>query len=141
MADEKDALIKLIDHCKLQNLKSASPYILVLNNPDFEYIACLHDSKYKGGNTKQHITKVFGFKGVDDFKSNSNIYDFLNKDKSRNYQVMLDKLTQNDKKFIQNQFTFDVAKVIISVATSINWDELYNNNSNIDEFFKLISLE
>jgi hypothetical protein len=54
---------------------------------------------------------------------------------------MLEKLEQNDKKFIQNQCKFDVTKVIISVATSIDWDELYNNNSNIDEFFKVIALE
>lgn len=138
---EKTALITLIDYCKRQNEKSSSPYILILNNPDFEYIACLHDSSYKGGNTKQHIIKIFGFKGVDEFKSNTNIYDFLNKDQSRNYQVKLEKLKRNDKKFLQNQYQFDVTKVIISVDTSINWDELHNNNSNIDELFKLISLE
>ena len=141
MSEEKDALINLINHCQRQNEKSTSPYILILNNPDFEYIACLHDSKYKGGNAKQHIIKIFGFKGIDEFKSNANIYDFLNKDQSRNYQIMLDKLSHTDKKFLKNQYKFDVTKVIIAVATSIDWDELYNNNSNIDEFFKVIALE
>lgn len=140
MAEEKEALIKLINHCKRQNEKSSSPYILILNNPDFEYIACLHDSSYKGGNTKQHIIKIFGFDGVGEFKSNATIYDFLNKD-SKSYLTMLQKIERNDKKFIKNKFQFDIQKIIISVETSIDWDELHNNNSNIDELFKLISLE
>ena len=135
MAEEKDALIKLINHCKRQNEKSTSPYILILNNPDFEYVACLHDSLYKGGNTKQHIIKTFGFNNIDEFKSQTNIYDFLNKD-SRNYLTMLEKLSRNDKKFIKN--IFNANDIIISVETFFDWDKFYNRNSNIDEIFKII---
>lgn len=135
ISEEKAALITLIDYCKRQNEKSVSPYILILNNPDFEYIACLHDSKYKGGNTKQHIIKTFGFNNIDEFKSQTNIYDFLNKD-SRNYLNMLEKLSRNDKKFIKN--IFNANDIIISVETFFDWDEFYNRNSNIDEIFKVI---
>ena len=54
---------------------------------------------------------------------------------------MIEKPESNNKKFIKNKFQFDIQKIIIYVETSIDWDELHNNNSNIDEFSQVISLK
>jgi len=34
---------ELSEYCKIQNQKKSVPIFLILDNPDFEFIACLHD--------------------------------------------------------------------------------------------------
>ena len=39
---EKDSFLQLSEYCRLQNKKGTIPHFLIVNNPDFEYVACLH---------------------------------------------------------------------------------------------------
>lgn len=109
----------------------------IVNCPDFEYIACLHDSNCKGGDTKNHIMRVFGFKDMDKFKSNSSIYEFLHAE-SRHHTIMLGKLGKS--KFIQNKHNAD--KIVISIIeTAADWNLLGHRNSNINEFFGIMQID
>lgn len=45
---EKENFNKLVEYCRLQNKKGTVPHFLIVNNPDFEYAACLHVPEYKG---------------------------------------------------------------------------------------------
>ncbi|MBR5913792.1 MAG: RloB domain-containing protein [Selenomonadaceae bacterium] len=134
--EEKDALKELIEYCKLQNTKkNFPPFFLIVNCPDFEYIACLHDENYKGGDTEKHITKIFGFKSLEEFKRRTDIYNFLHKN-SRYHEIMLKKI--GNQKFIKNEYRKNL--VIISVyQTIVEWELLSNKNSNINEFFEILS--
>ncbi len=67
-------LKELMDYCDLQNRKGGIPHFLVLDNPDFEYIACLHDPAYKGQDTERYITSTFGFASLDDFKNYEGVH-------------------------------------------------------------------
>lgn len=135
ISEEKTALQELIDYCRRQNKASATPYLLIVNCPDFEYVACLHDAEYKGGDTAQHIVKKFGFKNLGEFKQKADVYEFLQTG-SRSYSTMLEKL-QRRRKFIQNDV--EAKNTIIRfLKLAINWDEFENKTSNIDEVFGLV---
>jgi len=45
---EMPKLKELAKYCKLQNASKKIPHFLILDNPDFEYIACLHMEGYHG---------------------------------------------------------------------------------------------
>jgi hypothetical protein len=72
--NEKKKLEELISYCKNQNKSQAIPIFLIIDNPDFEYIACLHIPSYKNSNTKVFIEKNLNFKNLSKFKSNKEIY-------------------------------------------------------------------
>lgn len=60
---ELAALQNLHKYCYIHNKRdNRSPYFLIVNSPDFEYISCLHDRKYSGGDTTRHIEKIFTLK-------------------------------------------------------------------------------
>lgn len=70
---EKKNLRELSDYCKLQNQSDRIPHFLIVNFPDFEYIACLHSPNYKGQNTAQYLSKELGYQSVDAFKSDQKV--------------------------------------------------------------------
>lgn len=133
---ELAALQNLQKYCDNQNKRdNKSPYFLIVNSPDFEYIACLHDLEYSGGDTAQHIKKNFNFKSLADFKKNPDIFNFLNTN-SRSYQNMIDKL-RNKPKFISNNFERK-GIFIIFLNTIVHWELINQKNSNIEEFFDIV---
>lgn len=42
---------------------------MIIDNPDFEYIACLHVDNYNGQNVKKYIEQTLEFGDVDNFKA------------------------------------------------------------------------
>ena len=133
---ELAALQNLQKYCDNQNKRdNKSPYFLIVNSPDFEYIACLHDLEYSGGDTAQHIKKNFNFKSLADFKKNPDIFNFLNTN-SRSYQNMIDKL-RNKPKLISNNFERK-GIFILFLNTIVNWELIDQKNSNIEEFFDIV---
>lgn len=56
---EKSKFQELVDYCKLQNQKKSIPMFLILNNPDFEFLACLHDPEYKSQNPEAYLKKKY----------------------------------------------------------------------------------
>ena len=133
---ELAALQNLQKYCDNQNKRdNKSPYFLIVNSPDFEYIACLHDLEYSGGDTAQHIKKNFNFKSLADFKKNPDIFNFLNTN-SRSYQNMIDKL-RNKPKLISNNFERK-GIFIIFLNTIVHWELINQKNSNIEEFFDIV---
>lgn len=55
---EQKNLKLLIDYCSLQNRKGTIPHFLILDSPDFEYVACLHDPNYKNQDTEIYIRRI-----------------------------------------------------------------------------------
>lgn len=133
---ELAALQNLQKYCDIQNKRdNKSPYFLIVNSPDFEYISCLHDPKYSGGDTTRHIEKIFNFKTLADFKKHTHIFHFLNCD-SRNYQHMLEKI-RFQLKLISN--TFERQDIFILFSKTItHLDLIDQKNSNIEEFFDIV---
>ena len=52
----------------IDNKKGTIPHFLIVNNPDFEYVACLHVPEYKGQEVTRFLQTVLGFQSLEQFK-------------------------------------------------------------------------
>ena len=134
---EQESFMKLLEYCKLQNDKGNTPHFLIADNPDFEYVACLHDIEYKGQDPKNFIVNAWKYKNITIFKSNEEVYEFLNSG-SKSYSNLLDAIRKQEK-LVSNKYeikkkTFD----IVIKKTDYNQEALNKKNSNIEEFFDVI---
>lgn len=122
---------------EIQNKKGTVLHFLIVDNPDFEYVACLHIPDFNNQNTKQYIEKL-EFKKLENFKSDKRIYDYLNS-KGNSYQNMIHKL-KDRKKFVENKYSIGKKHMEIIVHnTFLVWDNENIKGSNIDEFFNIIN--
>lgn len=136
-AGEKKNLRELLEYCILQNQSGRIPHFLIVDYPDFEYIACLHTPNYKGQNVAQFIVKELGYKNVDEFKADKKVYNVLNTN-GNSGDLMLS-LLRKDNCFIVNHFSVKKKLYEIKISTSYDWEKLGRKGSNINEFFEVIS--
>ena len=130
-------LESLLDYCIRENRKGKIPHILILDCPDFEYVACLHDPEYSGQNTETYISNVFGFKTLERFKSSPEVYHFLNSS-GRSYQEAV-KRTKTEKKALENRYHIIRSTYDIGVSdTRFQKERIWMKGSNIHEFFEII---
>lgn len=135
--EEKTNFIKLFEYCHLQNSRGVIPHFLITNNPDFEYIACLHILDYKGQNVTQYIEQDLKFKDIEKFKAKKDIYTYLNTN-GNSYMNMLAKIADKNK-FVFNTYQINKWKMDIRIIESkINWDNESVRGSNIKEFFEVL---
>lgn len=134
---ELENLKKLVNYCSIQNDNNKIPHILILNCPDFEYVACLHSSKYSGQDTKRFIETVYKYKSVNDFKADDKVYSFLNSN-DRSYRVMLNAISKTDV-VVFNDYEIKKSSYTIKIK-DINTDytNLVKRGSNIFDFFDII---
>lgn len=76
--EEKESFVQLVDYCRMQNKKGNTPHFLIVNNPDFEYVACLHIPEYKGQEVAKFLQTMLGFSSLEQFKKNPAVYECLN---------------------------------------------------------------
>ncbi len=134
---EKDNFLKLLEYCRTQNDKGNTPLFVIADNPDFEYVACLHDADYKGQGTENYIVKNWGFKDLDSFKNETEIYDFLNSG-SKSFETMLG-IIRVQEKLVKNRYEIKKKTFDISIrSTEYNPNVLGRKTSNIEEFFDVI---
>ncbi|SFU75191.1 RloB domain-containing protein [Butyrivibrio sp. M55] len=134
---EQENFLKLLEYCMIQNKKGSTPHFLIADNPDFEYVACLHDAEYKGQDTKKYITNAWAFKDITAFKSNEDVYEFLNAGK-KSYMNLLEAIKKQEK-MISNRYEIKKKTFDIKIKkTDYNRDGINKKNSNIEEFFEVI---
>ncbi len=101
-----------------ENKKGTIPHFLIVNNPDFEYVTCLHMPEYKGQEVTRFLQTVLGFQSLEQFKKNTEVYECLNNGE-RSYQVLIQRIQSKDK-FVKN--TYSVKKN--------NWEVEIKNHDN-----------
>lgn len=132
---ERPKLMELIEYCKLQNSSKKIPHFLILNNPDFEYIACLHIESYHGQDVKRYIEQTLDFGNIERFKSMRDVYSYLNT-KDNSYKRMLDGLRE---KIVVNRYRINKSSFEIKIAhTDIMWEHENERGSNINELYEVI---
>lgn len=134
--NEKENLRELLEYCKLQNQSGRIPHFLIVDYPDFEYIACLHTPKYKGQDVSQYIVKEMGYKSVAALKADSKIYNVLNTN-GNSSDLMLSAL-KKENCFIINKYSINKKFYEITISTSYYWEKLGRKGSNINELFEVI---
>ena len=134
---EKENFLKLLEYCRIQNKKGNTPLFVIADNPDFEYVACLHDADYKGQDTKNYIVKTWGYKYLDAFKNDTEVYEFLNSGK-KSFENLLG-IIRRQGKLVKNQYEIKKKTFDISIkSTMFNQEMLDQRVSNIEEFFDVI---
>lgn len=134
--NEKQKLRLLLEYCITQNKSGRTPHFLIVNYPDFEYIACLHMPIYRGKSVAQFIVNEMGYKSVDDFKADPKVYNVLNS-KGNSVHNMLENMKKANS-FIVNKYTFNKRQYSIVVETTYDWDKLGYQGSNVNEFFEVV---
>lgn len=134
---EKRNLRELLEYCILQNQSRRIPHFLIVNYPDFDYIACLHTPKYKGQNISQYIINELGYKSVDEYKADSKVYHALNTNKN-SYNLMLSLLRKEDC-FVINKYSINKKLFEMKISTIYEWENLGKKASNINEFFEVVN--
>lgn len=133
---EKKNLQELLEYCILQNQNERTPHFLIVDSPDFEYIACLHTPKYKGQPVIQYLIKELGYKDIDKFKTDKSVYRKLNAN-GNSYKLMLPSL-KKENCFVVNGYKINKKQFDIKVSTTYDWEKLWRKGSNINEFFEVI---
>lgn len=133
---EKKNLRELLEYCILQNQSGRIPHVLIVDYPDFEYIACLHTPQYKGQNVAQYIVKEMGYNSIDQFKSDERVYQLLNSN-GNSVEILLSRL-KKENCFIVNRYSVNKTRYDITIKTVFDWEKLGRKGSNIDEFFGII---
>ena len=134
---EKKILRELLEYCMLQNQSGRVPHVLIVDYPDFEYIACLHTPKFKGQDVAQYIVKELGYKSVDEFKADEKVYNVLNS--NGNSSDLMLSLLRKDNCFIVNEYHIKKKLYEIKISTVYDWEKLGRKGSNINEFFEIIN--
>lgn len=134
---EKASFQQLVDYCRLQNKKKI-PHFLIVNNPNFEYVACLHVPEYKGQEIEKFLQNSLGFKTLEQFKKNTEVYECLNKEEC-SYKVLIKRIQGKDK-FVKNKYSVNKKKFEVAITqTEVEWDLLAKRCSNMEEFFDIIN--
>lgn len=132
---ELPKLKELIEYCKLQNRSKKIPHFLILDNPDFEYIACLHIEGYHEQDVKRYIEQTLGLGDIEKFKAMKDIYGFLNT-KDNSYKRMLLRL---HGKIVINNYKINKPSFEIKISdTKVMWEHENERGSNINELFEVI---
>ncbi|HAU84452.1 MAG TPA: hypothetical protein DCW90_02760 [Lachnospiraceae bacterium] len=138
---EKKNFKTLLEYCIEKNRHGRIPYILIVNNYDFEYFACLHSSKYNNQDTSQFIIDTYKYKSIEDYKGDEGIYDKLNSN-GNSYQHAINILNEQKKKTVisndcelteKRSIPIIKNKQIIYVPEADTY-----KNSNILDFLNLI---
>ena len=135
-SEEAKALKALIEYCIIQNESNRTPHILIVNYPDFEYIACLHCPEYKGKDTTKFIVDMLHYRDLEEFKSDEKVYEILHS-KNRSHEIMLSKI-ESMTKFINNEITVNKSRFEIRVSTKYIWDSMGKRSSNMNDFFEVV---
>jgi hypothetical protein len=134
---EKESFKRLLEYCTLQNEKGVTPHFLIVNNPDFEYAACLHIPEYNGQDITQFIEKVMKFGSLERFKRTVDVYEYLNSN-GKSYEFMISRIKGRNK-LVSNEYSVRKKNFDIAIRqTKVDWDSLPGKNSNMEEFFDVI---
>lgn len=133
---EKKNFKELLNYCMLQNKTGRIPHFLIVDFPDFEYLACLHTPQYKNQNTERYIIKNMGYKSLDKFKSDKKVFNVLNTNEN-SYEIMLAALLKNNC-FIRNEYKINKTKYEIAINSIYDWEKLGLKGSNINELFEIL---
>lgn len=135
---EQDALKRIIDYCKIQNSSKRIPHILIIDYPDFEYVACLHTYAYKGQNVEQYIKRELGYRDIDAFKADDKVFKVLVESGKGSIEQLI-KSVNHATAIVNNNFSINKSKYEISVESTINMSNIGKRGTNFDDFYRVLS--
>lgn len=135
---EQDALKRIIDYCKIQNSSKRIPHILIIDYPDFEYVACLHTYAYKGQNVEQYIKRELGYRDIDAFKADDKVFKVLVESGKGSIEQLIESVNHATA-IVNNNFSINKSKYEILVESTINMSNIGKRGTNFDDFYRVLS--
>lgn len=134
---ERENLQELLDFCAEKNKTARVPHFLIVQNPDFEYVACAHFPDYRGSDPVRFLVDRLGYPSIAEFKAEQQVYSVLNRD-DRSCQIAADTLRRQPcyitTDYRYNPKTFDIRVSAIRPHP----DAEACKGSNMYELFDLI---
>ena len=131
---EDAAFLRLLEYCRQQNRKKAIPCFLILDNPDFEYVACLHAADFSEQATEKFIRENMRFSCMAEFKRKKDNYEFLT-NRAYSSKNMLKRL-RGSKKALYNKYIIQRRNYSIRVPETVfKTADLPVRRSNLEEFW------
>lgn len=134
---EEQELKKIIDYCLLQNESKRTPHILIIDFPNFEYVACIHTFEYKGQNVEQYIKRELKYPNVEKFKSDINVYKVLIESGKGSIEQLLSAINPSTA-IIHNEFTYNKSKYEVFVNMKYDMDKLGIRGTNFGDFYTVL---
>lgn len=134
---EREVLWQIINYCKLQNDSKRIPHILIIDFPDFEYVACLHTFSYKGQNVEQYLKNELGYSNIDEFKADKDVFKVLVESGKGSISQLIS-VTEGCTSIVNNKFIFNKSKYEIQVDTTLNKEKLGIRSTNFSEFYEVL---
>lgn len=134
--EEKRSLRELANYCIRQNQSKRIPHFLIVDFPDFEYVACLHCENYKGGLVENFIKEELKYKSVEAFKSDVNVYQKLNSGKNSNKSNNIREAKRNSivvNHFKTNKTTYEILAESFFIEENIG-----KKGTNFIDFFEIV---
>lgn len=134
--EEKRSLRELANYCIRQNKCKRIPHFLIVDFPDFEYVACLHCENYKGGLVESFIKEELKYKSVEAFKSDVNVYKKLNSGKNSNKSNKIREAKRNSivvNHFKTNKTTYEILAESFFIEENIG-----KKGTNFIDFFEIV---
>ena len=139
---EKDNFLDLVKYCKIENKKNTfgeRPYLIIVNNPNFEYTACLHSNLYKTQDIKKFIKDTLTHQDLDKFKSDKKVYDKLNNSNKNSYRNVLDAIAKRKLYIVKNEYEkLDPPQYIKFNNVIVNMGNLDKKCTNMDDFYNIL---
>lgn len=134
---EKKGFEELLEYCKHQNKNGKIPHFLIVNNPRFEFVACLHFPDYRNQDIDNFLTHMLNLNSIDQFKSRKDVYNILNTgDKSFSNIIersnFLPWIVCNKYRVKKKEYKIE------SCSTLYNEDNIGHKCTNIAEFYNII---
>ncbi len=136
---EQQHFQELLKFCKRKNKEGRSAYFLIVDNPDFEYFACLHSPDYKNNDIVAFLCRAFGLKEINKFKGKSDVYTLLNQN-GWSTKTAIER-TEKSKKIVTNTYTKNFKNMDLKIKvkrTDYFVENAMHKGSNIDELFDII---
>lgn len=135
---EKQALWNIIMYCKVQNDSKRIPHILIIDYPDFEYVACLHTYNYKGQNVEQYIKKELGYADIEAFKADKDVFKVLVESGKGSIAQLQNSINKNTP-IIKNVITINKSRFEIQVQQMIiDKEKIGIKGTNFNEFYEVL---
>ncbi|MBE5881029.1 MAG: RloB domain-containing protein [Lachnospiraceae bacterium] len=135
---EEIKLKQLAEFCKVQNSSKRTPHILIVNYPDFEYVACLHRDTYKGQDALIYIKKVLGYQDVEDFKADADVFRVLTA-KGGSIEKLRNSTNPNTK-IVENRMKYNKTEYELNVKSKFLWERLGIRGTNFDDFYEVLDI-
>lgn len=148
MDDEKVRFKEIVDFCNRENKYKDIPYFLIVSNPKFELLICLHNLKYQyPKDPDSFLMKEYGFDTIEQFK-----HDFSTSANSSNKYLGSDLIKsiyrasgimKSNPKIVSNSVLPTSTGGLKRIKNKgIIWrsENGVHKNINMDEFFYAVNL-